>query len=196
MVSCSYDKKTQKKDLFDIKKDESEIVENYFNNFAQKSLGTEVKLSKLKDIYPVFYFSSIKLELISEFENKKTLKSIIGEKYSWICVTETNQVLTINYREGEYKLDKVRVSGPITGYDYIVDKEVVINEITNAKITDISEVFIVSDDFYPLTMVVIESNLGEYVVPFCARPDLSKLENGKIYTAKEAMDILSEWYCS
>ena len=171
-------------------------VLNFANDNAQKWIGKEVvELSEIVDIYPFRYFKETSSRLIEKYDDGVALhEMLMVDDQLWAVITETNQIITVRQKDNDFEIAEIRTKGPINdSYDKIVDKNAVIEEINRSQISQIDGVYIATD-FRPLTCVIVVSGGDEYVIPFCSRPDFSHLENGKLYTAKEAIDTLREWF--
>ena len=75
---------------------------------------------------------------------------------------------------------------------YLNEKSSVVTGMAN----NFSNAFCVDVPEYHTSFVVFDDGNVTYVCPFGSRPDLTGLENGKEYTATEAMNILSTNFAS
>ncbi|MFY9198680.1 MAG: hypothetical protein WBK75_05540 [Acutalibacteraceae bacterium] len=130
----------------------------------------------------------------SAYSKHGNIKNAITSQYNWMIPTADNKSLAtaelsndkwsiIGYKEGDspkntYVIDKQQISKAL-------DKQ---SKITGDNIIDYKNIW--SPMIYT-TFVYIQTSQNEYLIPFGSRPDLTGLENGKIYEAKDAVEILN-----
>lgn len=169
----------------------------FVTNNAQNWIGDVAEIAEIADVYPICFFMYGGSQFIEKYYEGNSLNEMILPDKYWEVITETKQIITVRQENDIFEIYSIRTKGPFNmNNDIIVDKEMVQEGINQLKISRINSIHIVSDIIYPITYVILVIGNIEYVIPFCSRPDFSNLENGKIYTAEEAIQALKEWYCA
>lgn len=122
----------------------------------------------------------ITVDPISLFGSKEDLSNIIPKDYYWKAVTPTKVVITVTrQKDGDWS---------VAGYGKKAASENILDTIQNNSleailskldIVDMLLVFEVPQVFTDFAFIKVSG--AEYLIPFGARPDLTGLENGKIY---------------
>jgi hypothetical protein len=164
------------------------IFDNYKQDYqklnADISPKTEFDFSNSVPVY--IYDDDLKSDL-------QTFGSKISEKYSIITESERWMIEYGKTSEGSWKegmLSTFPVFSDQNGkeidmnftMDWFIQK---VKETVDCEIDDIKLVYY--DHVY---FVYFKSNSTEYTIPYATRPDLSKVENGKLYDANEAINTV------
>lgn len=73
----------------------------------------------------------------------------------------------------------------------IVNISVVKSILNNKKYAKATDVKAIEVPMYQTSFVYFRSNNEEYLIPFGSRPDLTGLENGKVYNVTDCLSVLS-----
>lgn len=125
----------------------------------------------------------------------KSVSEAISSDYVWDVPNEAEQVFRIRVIDGQWKV--IGYSTPLAGEK---DPSIIDLDLVDAAIAELAKSYDVSDiqvqcflaDMYFANFVYITTPDNEYLIPFAARPDFTGLENGRLYTALEASQILVE----
>lgn len=172
----------------------------YSNEFAKikSDISKDENLTKVgtfdfDSAYKVYTLTQPHISLA--YDEHQNIKNAITNEYKWMIPTTDNKQLAtaqlsndkweiIGYKEDDnskntYAIDKQQITKAF-------DKQ---SKITGDNIIDYKNIW--SPMIYT-TFAYIQTNENEYLIPFGSRPDLTGLENGKIYEAKTAVEILNK----
>ena len=114
---------------------------------------------------------------------------LVSDFYVWVVPTETGKQIIISNTEEKWQIIGYSHSEKNEENSDLINKDSVIKsiELISEKIEDVQ--FIYTGAYFS-SFAFIKTDKEEYLIPFSVRPDFTKLENGKLYTAKEASAIL------
>ncbi len=126
--------------------------------------------------------------------NGTSINDLISDKYTWIIPAgEYTAEVRLN-DEGEWYtarigrdlIKKSDIAGDTVRFDTVNSA---IEQLGGSA--NVEDVVCVNLPVKYIKLVCIVSDTT-YVIPFCARPDLTEFENGKLYTAAQAYEIWSK----
>lgn len=149
---------------------------------AEGGLETSYKMFSLKDP-----------ELLSALQNGSDLSGLISDEYVWIVVTAANQSIRAARVDGEWEVLGYSTPPSETAAANVVQLEPLNTELAalSASQTSIDRLVCFEAPMYHTDFVYMDTSDGAFLVPFGSRPDLTGLENGKLYTPEEVGGILS-----
>ncbi len=149
---------------------------------AEGGLKTSYKVFSLKDP-----------ELLPALQNGSDLSGLISDEYVWIVVTAANQSIRAAQVDGEWEVLGYSTPPSETATANVVQLEPLNTELAalSASQTSIGRLVCFEAPMYHTDFVYMDASDGAFLVPFGSRPDLTGLENGKLYTPEEAGGILS-----
>lgn len=131
-------------------------------------------------------------DMVVQLNNGKSVSDCLSTEYSW-TVEAPGKLFVVVEEQGEWR---------VAGYQYLEDEQskagiidtavLERNDIALNKSAQDAEILFFEAPLYFTNFVYYTSNETEYLIPYGSRPDLTLLENGKVYTAKEVADILTE----
>ena len=109
------------------------------------------------------------------------------ENLRWYIFTAGGNIAQAQKSNGKWTVTGSTVDGKAASDGALTPS--VLNEHLSAMPSD---AFCIDVPEYHTSFIVFSANDEAHVLPFGSRPDLTGLENGKEYTAREAADILSK----
>lgn len=138
-------------------------------------------------------FSLKQMDLVAELQAGTELADLISDDYVWVVSTPSNATIRVAEVDGEWD---------VLGYSIPVSENTVTDLIQMDSLN--TEIAILSTDqntvasllcfeapMYHTNFVYMETENGEFLIPYGSRPDLTGLENGALYTPQEVSNILT-----
>ena len=144
--------------------------------------------------YRLYQYANVStVRFIDDLAEGKDISKQIKNKYGWVAVSEAGSAFTIVKDSGKWRVATQRNSSSTTKPSQDISREAFEKALDGIEATSV-KAFQVSQIF--TTFLLIQTKETTYVVPFCARPDFTYLDNGKRYTLEEAGTILriSDYY--
>ena len=138
--------------------------------------------------YKLYQYANVStVRFIDDLAEGKDISKQIKNEYNWVAVSEVGSAFTIVKDSGKWRVATQRNSSSTTKPSQDISREafeIALDgiEVTSVKAFQFTQIF--------TTFLLIQTKETTYVVPFCARPDFSYLDNGKRYTLEEAGSIL------
>ena len=132
------------------------------------------------------YTDASTVRFIDDLAEGKDISKQIKNKYNWVAVSE-GSTYTIVKSDGKWRVAGQRYHSSATKPSQDISREAFMKaldgiEVTSVKAFQFTQIF--------TTFLLIQTKDTTYVVPFCARPDFTYLENGKRYTLEQTGTIL------
>lgn len=138
-------------------------------------------------------YSLVDPDFVTALQNGKNLSEIISNQYIWILPTKDNSTIKVIEESGEWRVigySRPRTTGVVTD---LVDMNTVDDAVSDLQVEhgtyDIS-VQCFSAGMYYTNFAYLSINNHDYLIPFGKRPDITGLDNGKVYTPQEVCEIL------
>ena len=136
--------------------------------------------------WPTGSTSIVSAYKLYQYANVSTVR-FIDDLAEGKAVSEVGSAFTIVKDSGKWRVATQRNSSSMTNPSQDISREAFEKaldgiEVTSVKAFQFTQIF--------TTFLLIQTKETTYVVPFCARPDFSYLDNGKRYTLEEAGSIL------
>ena len=154
-------------------------------NQIKKSMKTDnaCKQYRLNSVY-----------IYDDYTKNGNFGSMISDDYNWIVpLYDENIYISFSKKSGSWQFGGAGSSLSFTDddgnkLDLDFSLKGILKKLKKEKgITNADEIKYVSSDRVNFIYVLTDGT--EYLIPYCSRPDFTELENGKIYTAGEALDI-------
>ena len=158
-----------------------------YPEIEQALLGWHIGSVNILSAYKVYQYADVSAsKFIDDLVAGKDPSESLKDKYKWVAISK-NATFTIVQDSGKWNTASQRSRSSETKPSQDISREAFDHaleglEATSVKAFQITEIF--------TTFLLIRTNDAAYVVPFCARPDFTRLENGKRYTLEEAGAIL------
>lgn len=149
---------------------------------TEGSLEASYKMFSLKDP-----------KLLPALQNGSDLSGLISDEYVWIVVTAANQSIRTAQVDGEWEVLGYSAPRSETAATNVVQPEALNTDLAtlSASQASIDRLVCFEAPMYHTNFVYMDTSDGAFLVPFGSRPDLTGLENGKLYTPEEVGGILS-----
>ena len=169
----------------------SEIQDSIVNN---NTLGASDENLEIQKGYKVYWFKGH--DIVRMYRQAGNVDALIDyEQYTWQIPTSTGNVATVipSDVKGEWKVAGIAEFDDAveTASKSVVDKDTLKCTISK-QISDVKDFKYVISHYYHTTFAYVKSGNQEYLIPYGSRPDLTGLENGKVYQPGSVMDILEE----
>lgn len=141
-------------------------------------------------------------EIISSYRKHGDLASFISENYQLCVLMPNGEEIILDKSKGEWKFIgasvPVSAESSIDGFSMAAVSDTLLKTYksklpTNAAAV-VSDLKIVRSHMYNITFAYFTDGGQEYVIPYSDRPDFTGLEDGKVYPASEAIDVLERNY--
>lgn len=139
--------------------------------------------------YKCFEFQDV--NIISQFKKTQSFEALISDNYSWKIPT-ANEVYTIKENNNEWEIIGFNETGTGINAEKIDFNFLKTAASKSFKSNEKLDYKIVKSNKYHTTFIFIKSQNNEIIIASGSRPDLTGLENGRIYSANEAIQILSK----
>lgn len=133
-------------------------------------------------------------DIIVQLNNGKTIADCLSTEYLWTVETP-GKLFSVVRDNNEWRTVGYQYLDDEKSRDGVIDTAVFErNDIAfpQTKSAQNSEILFFNAPMYFTNFIYYTLNGTEYLIPYGSRPDLTLLENGKVYTAQEAADILTE----
>ncbi|HBN27865.1 MAG TPA: hypothetical protein DD421_02355 [Clostridiaceae bacterium] len=183
----SFDQAREKTEIQDVlDKKFPEIKELLKQNHRDFNIDNESNMPvKYGEPYKVY---KIKNAFIND--NESIEKCIDSSSYFWeVPLFDGNEEITnaliIDKVKGKWKVVDIGLRFSPKVYSSFCNNEIIFKNIASVhEIKEISQMVRVSDLVY-YNGIFVKSGKNEYMLPYTSRPDLLKLENGKLYSVKQ-----------
>ena len=158
-----------------------------YPEIEQALLGWHTGSVKVDFAYKVYHYADVSTsKFIDDLAAGKDPSGNLKDKYNWVAISK-NSTFTIVQDSGKWSTAGQRSRSSETKPSQDISREAFDHalggiEAASVKAFRITQIF--------TTFLLIRTQDAAYVVPFCARPDFTYLENGKRYTLEEAGAIL------
>ena len=150
------------------------------------------KSMKTDNAYKQYRLNSV--YIYDDYTKNGNFGSMISDDYNWIVpLYNENIYISFSKKSGSWQFGGAGSSLSFTDdngnkLDLDFSLKGILKKLKKEKgITNADEIKYVSSDRVNFIYVLTDGT--EYLIPYCSRPDFTELENGKIYTAAEALDI-------
>jgi len=143
--------------------------------------------------FKVFRFK--RHDIVQGYQESGSLVDLVSDEYTWVLPLNDVGIKIVIIKDPENNNWRISgVNNTLTGLkkvspDIEYDLAKMANEIPLEQIDYLS---FVKADMYFTEFILLANDDGEYVIPYGTGPDLTGLENGKVYDAKTAINILAE----
>lgn len=185
--------------------DESEFSE------VKKAILENTELSKnkivsdqLKDKISEQFINPYKLytitdpEFLSELNDSASFSELIGNTYSWIIPTKDNNIIKVKNNNDKWEVlgystptDLTTSESDIIQFDKIDTK---ITTSAKNKSNPLEKAVCFEIPYYHTNFIYLSESNNHYLIPYSSRPDLTGLQNGKIYRITEVSKILNSTF--
>lgn len=173
-----------------------ELIDNdsEFLTSMMPSLNATVDKNQIRteNAYKQYRLNSV--YIYDDYTKNGNFGSMISDGYNWIVpLYDENIYISFSKKSESWQFGGAGSSLSFTDDDgNKLDLDFSLNGILKKLkkekgITNADEIKYVSSD--RVNFVYILTDGAEYLIPYCSRPDFTELENGKIYTAAEALEI-------
>jgi len=137
-------------------------------------------------------YELINYDIVSEYKKGENIESLISDEFNWKIPT-TDQNLAV-IKKVDNKWEVVAIENKNSSDSKI--KSNIINKVSVSKAiiketSNIKDLKYIKSEMYHTSFSYVKVENGkEFLIPYGSRPDLTGLENGKMYEASEVMDIL------
>ena len=150
------------------------------------------KSMKTDNAYKQYRLNSV--YIYDDYTKNGNFGSMISDGYNWIVpLYDENIYISFSKKSESWQFGGAGSSLSFTDdngnkLDLDFSLKGILKKLKKEKgITNADEIKYVSSDRVNFIYVLTDGT--EYLIPYCSRPDFTELENGKIYTAAEALDI-------
>lgn len=173
-----------------------ELIDNdsEFLTSMMPSLNATVDKNQIRteNAYKQYGLNSV--YIYDDYTKNGNFGSMISDGYNWIVpLYDENIYISFSKKSESWQFGGAGSSLSFTDDDgNKLDLDFSLNGILKKLkkekgITNADEIKYVSSD--RVNFVYILTDGAEYLIPYCSRPDFTELENGKIYTAAESLEI-------
>lgn len=156
-------------------------------NAQEETLIRDYNLDAARRVY------SSETLMLTAYEESRDIHAVFSDEYKWLVPINGNdeQAAVFLTKDGGAKFIGLV---PLNGY-YISD-EALLQSLADSHIQTaaITSVQYLHAAMYHTTFAVVDTTDGTYAVPFASNPELSELENQKVYAADDMMQLLLETY--
>lgn len=157
-------------------------------NGTRATVGSESQLGASYKIHTL-----TQPDLVTALQSGESISSIISKDYIWVVPTSDNESIRVDDIDGAWEV--IGYSTPVSA-NAVTD--LIQTDTLNAEIStlgtdknNISEVICFEVPMYHTNFVYMKAAEDEVLIPYGSRPDLTGLENGKLYSPQEVSDILA-----
>ena len=173
------------------------LTETDINKLVDYSRTTDisaVKESQQKVGEGYYLYSLLLPDIVMSFEKGTCIRDIISDSYYIIVPRENGYVKYLKDDNGKVSyVGDVLFNGSSRNTN-VVNISVVKSILENKKYSKATDVKAIDAPMYQTSFVYFRSNGEEYLIPFGSRPDLTGLENGKVYNVVDCLSVLSTTY--
>ena len=164
------------------------LYENGVLSNMQTRSGTE---SQLKDAYKMHTLEQI--DLVAALQEGVSLSEIISDDYVWIVSTPDDEAIRVDKVDGKWTVLGYSSPASADAATDLIRMDTVNEELSiiSAETNELPEVLCFEATMYHTNFVYMDTADGEVLIPYGSRPDLTGLENGKLYTPQEVSEILA-----
>lgn len=170
------------------------LTESDANKIVSYSRTAEIsalKESQQKVSEGYYSYTLVYPDIAKSMEKDTKLKNLISENYCIVVPTEKGYVKYLKDTNGDITYVGDVVFNEKTKNTNIVNISTVKNILGSAKYVDATDIIVLDVPMYQTSFVYFLANNVEYLIPFGSRPDLTGLENGKVYKATDCLAELS-----
>lgn len=132
-------------------------------------------------------------DIVNDYEGKVALKDLVSDDYVWKVPTTFGYVITVGNGQNS-TWEVLGISDESTPILDSKDKNSILSNLySDERVSNASSIQYLISHMYHTTFVYIETaDNSEFIIPYGSRPDLTGLENGKIYDVDDAMNVLKD----
>ena len=140
--------------------------------------------------YKVYRF--IGSDILTACSSKTTIQSAISDEYTWKIPTSSGDLITVgkDAKTGGWKVLGAALYSQNPSAQSAVVNKTSLNAVVQSRTSQISDLKYVESPRHYTTFAYVVAGETEYLIPYSVQSDMTGLENGKMYTAAEAMEIL------
>lgn len=170
---------------------DSEIL---LENGVVNSLRVQAQDSSANQLENAYKMHSLTgTDFVAALQEGESLSDLISDDYAWIVSTTDNVSIRLDASNGEWEV--LGYSTPAS--EAVVTDSIQINGIDqkleaiegNGATPEVLLCFEVPK--YHTNFIYVSTESSDFLIPYGSRPDLTGLENGKVYTSQEAGNILA-----
>lgn len=132
--------------------------------------------------------------LVSVLNNGGSISTLISDDYVWIVSTANNNAIRVDDVNGKWEVLGYSTPSSKNSTTDLIQMDTLITNLSTFS-TDqnaVTELICFEAPMYHTNFVYMNTPDGEVLIPYGSRPDLTGLENGKVYTTQEVSDILAD----
>lgn len=164
---------------------------NKIVSYSRTAEISAVKESQQKVSEGYYSYTLASPDIVKSVGKDTKIKNLISENYCIVVPTEKGYVKYLKDDDGDISYVGDVVFNESSKNTNMVDTTAVRNILSSAKYTEATDVVVLDVPMYQTSFVYFLANNVEYLIPFGSRPDLTGLENGKVYKATDCLAELS-----
>lgn len=201
LVFASDDEEMNQKMLYD--QTEYELVKDAiideFYEFEKAKIAEGQEISNASIQYGYKLYSLETPDFINEISKGSDLKDLISSDYVWVLSSSTDTTVKVNNNEDKWTV--IGFKTPVRGKtdDDLIDFNQILALLEEVKInSEVSKdsVLCFEASMYHTSFVYIPTSKKVFLIPYGSRPDLTGLENGKLYDVQEVAEILDKAFAT
>ena len=194
--SCTKKEKNIAFDFFGINVEEYKDLIPIAHDYALRIKDLDFEIGTILYGYPLFFLNASGQMLADLLNEKGMFSEVKSDSFMWCLVTDTHtKIYFINENNAwrVYKASQVYVDNSISFG--VINIDLSYEKIKNSKkIGMVESTFFAEDIGTGTNYVVLETNNGEFVIPYFNNPSISSFIDGEIYTSKEMIDEMKFRY--
>jgi len=131
-------------------------------------------------------------DIVDTYKKQASIRDVISDEYKWQVPTENFDLVTVRKAQtaNTWELVGVVFNDETDSMRSKVVNKSSLHTAISSRVKEISNLQYIDCPMYFTTFAYLESGGQEYLIPYSTRPDLTGLENGKMYTASDTVAIL------
>lgn len=174
-------------------------TKNQINEMIKQNVkNDEVVNFDMIDAYKVY--NLLEPDIVKEYKKSGNLENIISDNYIWRIPTknkngENNFIVSVkkdNTKKDEWVMTGISNKAKTKDSFEINNRKSLNSILQKAEIQKASRLQYIESYMYHTTFAYINKKGEEYLISYGSRPDLTGLENGKLYKINDAITILDK----
>ncbi|MGN0601161.1 MAG: hypothetical protein ACI4I7_00465 [Oscillospiraceae bacterium] len=180
--------------------DEDEFSEVEQAIISNSELSKNKIISNLKSANEEQFTNPYKLysisdpDFLSEISDPTFAEQIIKTDYCWMVPTKDNNIIKVKKSNGQWEVLGYSITADSSDeVDFIRFEKIDSNitTLTKSNKNELQNAICFEAPYYHTSFIYLSANGTQYLIPYGSRPDLTGLNNGKLYTTDEVEKILN-----
>lgn len=145
---------------------------------------------QMANAYKVYTLKST--DFMVAVQEGEDLSKLISDDYDWIVSTSSNESIHLSKSNGEWEVLGYSTPSSKIAVNETVQISTLDQQVKNLADNEkaVKSLLCFEMPRYHTSFVYVSTESDNFLVPYGSRPDLTGLENGKLYTPKEVYQIL------